>query len=141
VSGFVPESDVADVRQEIFLSFIESLGNFRDKSNFAAWFSSITKRRIADYYRRTSRHRDRHTEDQFARVDDTWKSIDDELTVRKALREMPERSREILSLKYLDGLSLTEISEKLGLTYEAARSRCRRGMEVLRKKVDGVRPA
>jgi RNA polymerase sigma factor (sigma-70 family) len=139
VSSLVPEPDVEDVRQEIFLSFVKSIGNFTIRSNFAAWFNKITMSRIADYYRKTSRQRDKLIENQFSEVDDSWKDIDDELTVREALTEIPEKYREILSLKFIEGYSLTEISGKLGLTYEAARSRYRRGIGMLREKTNATR--
>lgn len=135
VCSLVPESDAEDVRQEIFLSFIKSIRNFRIRSNFAAWFGRITMRRIADYYRQRSRRRDELTEDQPTEVDDPWKKIDDELTLERALLEVPEKYAEVLSLNFSEGLSLGEISEKLGLTYEATRSRYRRGVDLLREKV------
>ena len=135
VRSLVPESDVEDVRQEIFLSLIKSIANFKIKSNFAAWFGRITTRRIADYYRQKSRQRYDLTEDQLTEVDDPWERVDDELTVRKALLEMPEKYADVLVLKFSKGLSLDEISEKLGLTYEATRSRCRRGINMLREKL------
>ena len=131
----IPESDVEDVRQEILLSFIKSVGKLKTSSNFGAWFARIAARRIADYYRQTSRQKEDVVEDQPIEVDDSWKSIDDELTVREALIGMPGKYREVLSLKFLEDLSLAEISEKLGLTYEAARSRYRRGIHMLKEKV------
>jgi len=139
VSILVPESDVLDVTQEIFLSLIESIGNFRNRSNFSAWFNKIVMSRIADYYRRRSRQRDRVVEDQFLEIyetrnDATWRNIDDALMVEEALVEMPENYIEVLVLKYLEGLSLIEISDQLHLTYEATRSRYRRAMGVLRKR-------
>lgn len=138
VCSLVPEPDVEDVEQEIFLSFMKSIYNFRISQSFAAWFATITARRIADYYRQKYRERDRLTEDQHlpkAKVDDPWKKLDDEWTVEEALVEIPEIYREVLSLKFSEDLSLGEISEKLGLTYEAARSRYRRGIGMLKEKM------
>lgn len=131
----VPESDAEDVRQEILLSFIESIGNLRISSNFAAWFRIIVSRRIADYYRQTSRQRGKFTGKPPPEAEDPWKKIDDELTIKEALVEIPENYKEVLLLKFSEGLSLSEISEKLGLTYEAARSRYRRGMDMLKGKM------
>ncbi len=135
----IPESDVQDVMQEIFLSLIESINNFKSRTNFSAWFNKITMRRIADYYRWRSRQRDKVSEDQFCEVDDiqndaAWKNIDDRLTVEEALVGMPENYTEILALKFLEDLSLAEISDQLHLTYEATRSRYRRAMGVLKRR-------
>lgn len=135
VCSLVPASDVEDVRQEIFLSFVKSIANFRIRSNFAAWFARITMRRIADYYRQKSRQKDDPIEDLPTEVDDPWEKIDDELTVKRALLEMPEKYAEVLSMTFSEDLSLIEISKKLGLTYEATRSRYRRGINMLREKL------
>jgi len=135
VRRLVPESDAEDVRQEIFLSLVDSIGNFEGRSTFATWFNKITMRRIADYYRVTSRQKDKHSEEQPLRMDDPWERTDAELTVKEALTEMPEMYKEVLLLRLSEGLSLSEISEKLGVTYEATRSRCRRGMNMLKEKV------
>jgi RNA polymerase sigma-70 factor (ECF subfamily) len=135
VCSLVPECDAEDVRQEIFLSFVKSIANFRIRSNFAAWFGRITMRRIADYYRQRSRRRDDPTEELPTEVDDPWGKIDDELTVERALLEMPEKYAEVLLLTFSEGLSLVEISERLDLTYEATRSRYRRGVNMLKEKL------
>jgi RNA polymerase sigma-70 factor (ECF subfamily) len=135
VRSLVPESDVEDVRQEIFLSFIKSIANFKHRSNFSAWFARITMRRIADYYRQKSRRMDDPTEDLPTEVDDPWKKIDDELTVRRALLEMPEKYAEVLLLMFSEGLSLGDVSERLSLTYEATRSRYRRGVNMLKERL------
>ena len=138
VRSLVPESDVEDVRQEIFLSLVGSIGNFKGRSTFATWFHRITMSRIADYYRETSRQKDKRSEEQPLRTDDPWKRTDEELTVKEALMEIPEMYKEVLLLRLSEGLSLGEISEKLGVTYEAIRSRCRRGMNMLKEKVKEI---
>ena len=135
VYSMVPESDAEDVEQEIFLSFIKSIGKFEINTSFAAWFDRITARRIADYYRHRSRQREDLTENQPSKVDDPWKSIDEQLTLEAGLKGMPEKYRSVLLMKLSEDLSISEISERLDLTYEATRSRYRRGIKMLREKL------
>lgn len=52
----VPESEVADVVQEVFLSMVESLAEFdRVRAPFRSWLYMLTMRRIADWQRRNGR--------------------------------------------------------------------------------------
>jgi RNA polymerase sigma-70 factor (ECF subfamily) len=138
VCSLVPESDAEDVRQEIFLSLVNSIDNFKGRSSFATWFHRITMNRIADYYREASRRKEKSTEEQPSEADDPWRKTDEELTVREALTGMPEKYKEVLLLRYSQGLSLGEISKKLGVTYEATRSRCRRGVDMLKEKMKEI---
>ena len=137
IHGQVPESDVEDVRQEILLSFVKSIGNFTVGSSFAAWLATIAKRRIVDYYRQTARQVVRLPEDEQSEMDDAWENIDDELTVKEALVAMPEKYRAVLSLRLLEDRSFGDISKALDLNYEAVRSRYRRGITMLKEKLEG----
>ncbi len=136
VYGQVPECDVEDVRQEILLSFLKSIGSFRVGSSFAAWLATIAKRRIVDYYRQTARQVVKLPEDNLFETDDLWRRIDDELTVKEALAKIPEKFRKVLSLRLMDDLSFGEISKRLDLNYEAVRSRYRRGLKMLKEKLN-----
>jgi len=138
VRSLVPESDAEDVRQEIFLSLIKSLPNFRVRSNFAAWFGKITMGRIADYYRQRSRRRDDPTEELPSEIYDPWRKVNYKLTVEGALQGIPETYAGVLLLAFTEGLSLVEISGELHLTYEATRSRYRRGVNMLKEKLTGA---
>jgi len=135
VRSLVPESDVEDVRQEIFLSFMESLSNFKYRSNFAAWFGKIVMRRVADYYRQCARRRDETVEKLPEEIYDPWEKIDYELTIERVLLRIPKKYAEVLLLVFLEGLSLVKASKVLGLTYEATRYRLRRGVGILKEKV------
>lgn len=54
------------------------------------------------------------------------------LLVRAALERVDsDLSRRIVTMRFFDGLSLREISEKVGLGYEATRDRYRRAMRVV----------
>ena len=134
VQSLVPEADAEDVTQEIFLSLVDSIGNFQGKSAFATWFHRIIMNRVMDYYRRISyRQREKH---QNSRVSDPWKLTDSELTLREVLVRVPDKYKEILVLRFLEDLSFGDIAERLGLTYEAARYRYRRAISMAQKRMD-----
>ena len=136
VRSLVPESDAEDVTQDIFMGLVDSIGNFQGKSAFATWFHRITMNKIADYHRRTFRRREKLSETEPPTDVNPWSATDDELVVKQVLMKLPDKYREVLLLKFSEGLSFGEIAEKLDLTYEATRSRCRRAIETVRDRID-----
>ncbi len=135
VQSLVPESSAEDVTQDIFLSLLDSINSFQVKSAFATWFHRIMMNRVADYHRKRSRRKNQLIEDYEPRTINPWKAKDDELMAKQILLELPERHRAILLLRFSEGLYFAEIAEKLGLTYEATRSRYRRAIAAFREKI------
>lgn len=136
VHSLVPEADAEDVTQDIFLSLVDSIQSFRGKSAFNTWFHRITMNKVADYHRKTSRRKEQLTDKQPTTTVNPWGATDDELIVKEILVDLPEKYKEVLLLKFSEGLSFTEIAEKLDLSYEAIRSRYRRAIEAFREEMD-----
>ena len=136
VRCLVPEADAEDVTQEIFLALVRSIDNFNGKSAFSTWLYRIMMNKVADYHRTATR---REKSEQIAAerdiFADSWSQEDAEITIKKILRNIPESEREIILMRLSDNLSFHEISTRLGLTYEATRSRYRRAIELVRAKV------
>ncbi len=58
-SSGVPESNAADLVQEIFTSVARGIGNFqREKpvGSFRSWLATITRNRVRDYFRRQAKY-------------------------------------------------------------------------------------
>ena len=96
----------------------------------------IAMNKVADYHRKASRRREQLTEAHPPRSVNPWKAADDELIVKEALVELPEKHRQVLLMRFSEGLGFAEIAEKLGLTYEATRSRYRRAVEAMREQME-----
>jgi RNA polymerase sigma-70 factor, ECF subfamily len=54
-------------------------------------------------------------------------------TVQEAIEKLPEKYRSVIVLKYIEDLSLQEISEILELPIGTVKTRLHRGREALRK--------
>jgi len=136
VQSLVPEYDSEDVTQEIFLSLVSSIERFQGRSAFATWFYRIAMNRVADYHRKMSRGRKRKSsEERDPRVFDPRDWIYSELALKEVLEALPDSYRQILVLRFLEGLSFRDIAERLGLTYEATKYRYRRAICVVRRKM------
>lgn len=55
--------------------------------------------------------------------------------VRDAMARMPERDRQLLMLKYVDGLSYGDIATRVGVTASAVQSRLHRARAALRQQL------
>jgi RNA polymerase sigma-70 factor, ECF subfamily len=144
VCYIVPEHDVEDVTQEIFIAMMKSLKSFRGESRFSTWLRTLTNRQIADYYRR--RHpMDIHPmseEDGHLNPNASYLpknpgtgSMDEMIMVRQAMQKLPQNYREIILLRFVDGLKFNEIAEQQGQSLEATKSLFRRAISALNKQL------
>jgi RNA polymerase sigma-70 factor (ECF subfamily) len=140
----IPESDVEDVTQEVFIAALRSLKNFKGDAQFSTWLRTLTNRRVADYYRSKdlseSQSEPLREEGAEWRMDQLSVSSkvsvsDDKIILREAILGLPDHYQEILLLRFAEGLKFWEIARIMGQSLEATKSLYRRAMEALRDLV------
>jgi len=136
VRALIPEQDVEDVTQEIFITVMKALPGFRGQSRFSTWLRTLINRRIADYYRRRPQPEVRIDLDHGSHHTGTHSSMDELMALRSVLQKIPTKYQEIILLRFAEGLSFDEIAHQTGSTLEAAKSLFRRAMTALRKEWD-----
>jgi RNA polymerase sigma-70 factor (ECF subfamily) len=135
----VPEADVEDVTQEVFLAALRSLHSFRGEAQFATWLRTLTNHKVAEYYRKRGRKQEPPQVPLSDRVPDrqrTPSTMEERIVLRKALHEMPPQYQEVILLRFADGLQFNEIAHATGQSLEAAKSMFRRAMAALRDYVE-----
>jgi RNA polymerase sigma-70 factor, ECF subfamily len=65
-------------------------------------------------------------------------SLELEETIQREIMKLPDKYRSVIVLKYIDELSLNEISELLNLPIGTVKTRIHRGREALRKQLRNV---
>jgi RNA polymerase sigma factor (sigma-70 family) len=135
VLTLVPVEDAEDVTQDIFLNLVRSIDNFEGKSAFATWFNRIIANRVADYYRKAFRQKDRFISEEEIIKHEPSEEANSNMEMEDLLMNLPERYREVILMKLYYNLSFAEIASALGVTYEAARSRYRRGIKYAASKI------
>jgi RNA polymerase sigma-70 factor (ECF subfamily) len=140
----IPESDVEDVVQEIFIAILKSLGSFKGQSKFSTWVWTITSRKIVDYYRsrkvRLSEQDDyeelvmRNPSNHTVRADN---AKDDLSVIQSALSKLPQNYQDILLMRFVDDMPFNEIALQNGQSLEATKSLFRRSMAALTKTMEG----
>jgi len=124
----VPDNDVQDIVQDVFLAAYNNLDTLRDKKAIGAWLARIARNRAAEFYRQSR----------------TTEELSDDLTSRNnpdaeareilaAFRSLPETYRETLVLRLVEGMTGNEIAERTGLKPESVRVNLHRGMDLLRQ--------
>ena len=149
--------DPSDVVQEALADAARRLGEFlRDRPlPFYPWLRQLALERLADLHRRHVRTQKRSVRREEARLDflpdDSVEGLarrleargsspsaglhrrDVKERVRAALARLAERDREVLLLRHVEQLSVTEIAAVLGVGEGAVKVRCVRALERLRE--------
>ncbi len=136
VRMLVPIDDAEDVTQDIFLNLVRSIDNFKGRSAFATWFNKIVSNRVADYHRRMFRQKSRFASEEEILESEPSQEANSNLEMDDLLTNLPEHYREVILKKIYYNLSFAEIASDLGMTYEAARSRYRRGIKYAASRID-----
>jgi RNA polymerase sigma-70 factor, ECF subfamily len=136
----VADSELAeDITSQVFLKVWEKLDTYQaGQSPFMAWLYRIAHNAVIDYYRTkkaaisledASPVELSHTDDVDEKLDLQFQSRE----LRDALRELTEEQQQVLILKFVDGLSTTEIAQQLGKQQGAVRALQMRGLQGLAK--------
>lgn len=148
------DADAAEITQDTFLSAYQHLGEFRGEAAFGSWVHRIAANNALMRLRRqkvldivsddlaapefTERGSlaEPPESDWSRRADD--KILDEELgrAIQGATDALPEGYREVFLLKDVEGLSYEEISEMVGISVPAVKSRLHRARLALREAID-----
>jgi RNA polymerase sigma factor (sigma-70 family) len=140
----VPETDVEDVTQEVFIAILKSLGNFKNQSKIGTWIWTITNRKIADYYRarkvkqpvELDCYDELDANDLSCHPEDTESVSDDWSIVRQALCKLPDNYQDIILLRFIYEMPFNEIACKNGQSLDATKSLFRRAIAALSMKME-----
>ncbi len=140
VRYIVPEADVEDVTQEVFIAAIKSIRSFRGESRFSTWLRTLTNHKVAEYYRKRNRKQEAPqvplSEIVSRGEDNPARWMDEQLALRHALNQLSEAHREVILLRFAEGLQFNEIADLTGRNLDSTKSLFRRAMSALRNQLD-----
>lgn len=126
-----------DAVQDAFLSIWKSAASYReDRASESSWIVMVVHRRAVDLVRRSER---RATEvalfDEHAAEEIGFADPYEAERVRAALARIDVEERECLELAYYDGLTQTEVAERLSIPVGTVKTRTMRGLGRLRDRL------
>jgi RNA polymerase sigma factor (sigma-70 family) len=133
--------DAQDITQEVFIKAFQNLHTLKRWDNFMGWLCRITLNTCKNWIRTASRRPDsEYMEDQEqSRLDHSaMESYNEDIvneSVREALDSLPEMYRQVLSLRYFGGMTVSEISEFLSVSKRTIDRRISEAQAKLREEI------
>ena len=136
-----------DIFQDTFIRVINTIkqGRYTDSGKFVAWVNRIAHNLIIDYFR-NERNENTVSNDDFEEYDlfNNQKfseyTIEDRIVkdqtlqdIQKLVGTLPESQREVVLMRYYDGLSFKEIADKTNVSINTALGRMRYALLNIRK--------
>ena len=149
VRMLVKDNDVADdLTQEVLIKVVKVLdeGRYTDKGRFLPWVLRIAHNRVLDYFR--AQKQVKAVNESSAGFDILGSknlaipSIEEDIIdeqraeeVRALIEMLPEEQREVVKMRYYDGLSFKEIAEHTGVSINTALGRMRYALINMRQMI------
>lgn len=131
--------DAEDALQEAFVAAYGALGIFDDSRRFYPWFYTILRNCCWKLAARRGKQEGSALETVEILAGADGGSVEDRLALERALGELPPESREILTLRHLDGLSYEELAGRLEIPAGTVMSRPFFARKKLRERLGGRR--
>ena len=149
VRMLVKDNDVADdLTQEVLIKVVKVLdeGRYTDKGRFQPWLLRIAHNRVLDYFRaqkqvktvsESSAGFDILGSKNFAEpsIEDRLVSEQQAEEVRQLIELLPAEQREVVKMRYYEGLSFKEIAEHTGVSINTALGRMRYALINMRQMI------
>jgi RNA polymerase sigma-70 factor (ECF subfamily) len=144
------DSDAEDVTQDVLLTVVKKLPQFRGESAIGTWLHRITVNAALAYRRKRARRTEHQVSaDPLEEFADTghhrgpvrpWSQAETDVLKREtqelieqAIAQLPEAYRDVYVLADIEGLPNAEIAEMLGLNVPGVKSKLHRARLMMRK--------
>jgi RNA polymerase sigma-70 factor (ECF subfamily) len=125
--------DVPDLVQDVFFRALQHLHTLREPAAFAGWIATMARNEARMHHRAA-----KPTEELSEQLAQPAAAAPDAMEteeVLKALRALPERYREPLTLRLVEQMGGEEIARTLGLTHGTVRVYLHHGIRLLREQL------
>lgn len=149
VRMMVKDNDIADdLTQEILIKVVKVIdeGRYTDKGRFLPWMMRIAHNRVLDYFRAQKQNKSINESEagynilgsaSFAEPSVEESIISEQIAsdLRTLIEQLPEEQREVVKMRYYEGLSFKDIAEQTEVSINTALGRMRYALINLRRLI------
>jgi RNA polymerase sigma-70 factor (ECF subfamily) len=133
-----------EATQQTFLQAWRSAQSFDPTREMAPWLATIARRVAIDLHRREARRSHERLDEFSSRpavvtLPETAETAYQVWEVRRAVEDLPPDERDVVRLQHLEGLTHTEIAERLGVPPGTVKSRSFRAHRHLAARLGHLR--
>ena len=143
---FMDDDDMQDIIADFYIKCRNGFPSFDIDQNFSGWVWSIFKNTLKDFWKKKwesafseiDPENEVPFEDSLEDETDYTQILDNEYTfsqIQKAMVELDETNKEIISLKFIEDKSYEEIAQILWISQDLVRQRCSRALKALKVKL------
>ena len=132
------ERRAEELTQDVWVRVWHKLDGYRGDAAFTTWLHRVTANLVRDRGRARTRRRGREQlTDEPARHDGGRepRSVEDRLDLEAAIRELPDRAREVFVLHDVEGYKHAEIAEMLDVAVGTSKAHLFRARKMLRAEL------
>ena len=121
-----PESESEDIMHEVFIRAFEGISGLEDAAKLKGWLTGITVYTAREWIRRRSRRRWLHFMDEVpetAHPNPTEEIGEATRATYAVLKEMNADDRVLFSLRYIEGMELTEVAKACDVSLATVKRR------------------
>jgi RNA polymerase sigma-70 factor, ECF subfamily len=127
-----------DLTEDVFAKVIVKLHTYRDRGiPFGAWLYRIAANRLIDHARRQPRMdhlpADEHHQLPDARAGSAFEGVLTHVELAKALGQLTELQRQVVTLRFLQGMSIAQTVAVVGASEDGVKKLQARGLAALRR--------
>lgn len=131
--------EAEDLTAEVFIAAAEAVRRPQAPDLSVAWLIGVARHKLVDHWRRAERERRRlvAVASEPTRVgDDPWDAELDVLAARDVLARLGADHRSVLTLRYVDGLSVREVAAGIDRTVHATEALLTRAKRAFRDEYE-----
>ena len=121
-----------DAAQECFARALVNLRNLKNRTRFAPWLAAICRNVARDMVAAKARQIQAHRDD-LSQVVQNNNHDENSRLIRMAIEQLPANARELMVLRYYNGLSYEKIGSVLGISKATINGRLTRAKRKMKK--------
>lgn len=148
------KQEAEDITQEVFLKVWKNIKKFKKDKNFKTWIYKIAKNTSIDFLKKKKNilfsdidnNKENKDDLQFIETiaddeylpDEIYSKKELEINIQNILDDIPIKYKEIMELYYINEFNFREISEIINEPLNTVKSKHRRGLIILKNKIEKI---